>query len=270
MWSRGMFLSSFAASAFCLRPGSASAQFYAPPFTVEGTADLEHEGQLRRLRFAPERGAAPIQCMAAILPRATFRSTLIDVRNRSNGYSAVVDLARRNSATVAINGGFFNFDAFTPDGLLVVAGKTIHAARPDYKNAIVIDNSGALSIVPSSSSAPNAAFAIQGHPGLVEDGGKMGMRSDAAERDVRSFVAQAGDAVIVGVTSPVTLYHLADVLVLYPEAFGSGRIAAAVNLSGSATTSFYARLTDGSEVLQRSTWPNREVLLFSPRSPAAA
>jgi exopolysaccharide biosynthesis protein len=206
-----------------------------------------------------------VECLAALLPRAGFAAAILDEPDRAAGYSAVVDLARSRGASVAVNGGFFTFNPFTPDGLLLIDGKTVARARADYSGAIAIDGDGVLSVGPTAG-ARRATFAVQGHPTLVENGGKMGMQRATGDRTARTFVAQSGETVIVAVTSPVTLYHLADALVQYPDAFGLRRIDAALNLSGAATTSFYARLPDGSEVIRKSSWPNRDVLIFEPRS----
>lgn len=267
VWSRRAFLRGAAATGPMLATlrFRASAQAYAPGYDIEGTFDLGRRGELRSIRFAPERGVVPVQCLAALLPRAAFGATILEAPERSMAYSAVVDLARRRNASVAINGGFFDFERFTPDGLLVIAGNTVGRARPDFSGAISIDRNGMLSVVPTAA-ARHSEFAVQGNPLLIEAGGKMAMRSETGLRAQRSFVAQSGDVVIVAVTSPVTLYHLADVLVQYPDAFGLRRIDAALNLSGAATTSFYARLSDGSEVIRRSSWPNRDVLIFDNRA----
>ncbi len=267
MWSRRSFLRAAAATGpLALLPFRVSAQAYAPAYTIEGTFSLGHQGTLRAISFAPERGVVPVQCLAALLPRAAFGATILEVHERSMSHAEVVNLARRRSACVAINGGFFDFERFTPEGLLVIDGKTVSSVRSDFSGAISIDDQAMLSIVPSAF-ARGAKFAVQGHPVLVEPDGKMGMKSNAnAMHTERSFVAQSGDMIIAGVTTPMTLYHLADSLIQYPDAFGLAQIDTAINLSGSATTGFYARLPDGSEVIRSSTWPNRDVLIFSKRT----
>ncbi len=238
---------------------------YAPPYSLVASADLGHSGELRTLRFAPERGVVPVKCLAALLPRESFGAKIVELRNRKRAYSAVVDVARASRASVVVNGGFFDFDRFVPDGLLVLEGKTLSNARADYSTAIDIDRNGVLAIVPTDE-AKSAAFAVQGHPALVDAGGKMGMHSEEGSLARRTFVAQSGETVIVAITSEVTLYHLADALVQYPDAFGCTRIDAALNLSGDESSGFYARLADGSEAIERATWPAREVLVFSPRA----
>ncbi|MCL5258575.1 MAG: phosphodiester glycosidase family protein [Firmicutes bacterium] len=263
MWSRRRFLLGTTAVGSILATSrlGAGAQGACPPFAVEGIFDLGFQGTLRSIRFAPERGAVPVLCLAALLPRVSFRASILAESDRARAYSAVTDLARRQRACVAINGGFFNFDRFTPEGLLVIDGKTVSRTRSDFSGAVSIDRMGALSVV-RTSEVRHPEFAVQGRPLLVAPGGKMGMRSEDGRRAERSFIAQSGNIVIAAVTSPVTLYHLADVLVEYPDAFGLPRIDAALNLSGSATTSFYARLPDGTEVIRHPSWPNRDVLLF--------
>ncbi len=264
MWSRRRFLLGTTAVGPILATSHlrAGAQGAYSPYAVEGIFDLGFQGALRSIRFAPERGTVPVLCLAALLPRASFRASILAESDRARAYSAVTELARRQHACVAINGGFFDVDRFTPKGLLVIDGKTVNRARSDFSGVVSIDRMGALSVV-RTSEVRHPEFAVQGRPLLVAPGGKMGMRSDDGRRAERSFIAQSGDIVIAAVTSPVTLYHLADVLVEYPDAFGLPRIDAALNLSGSATTSFYARLPDGTEVIRHPSGPNRDVVLFS-------
>ncbi len=237
---------------------------YTPAFTVDGTYNLGHGGSLLSLSFAPERGIFPVQCFAALLPRSAFKATMLTVSDRTTARTAVIDLARHHEANVAINGGFFDYYSFASEGLLVIDGNTVAHMRADYSGAAAIDADGRLSIV-SADAAKSARFAVQGKPNLVDSGGKMGMHSENGLRGRRSFIAQSNDVVIVGVTSPVTLYHLADVFVQYPDAFGLQRIDAALNLSGDATSSFYARMSDGTEVLRGASWPNRDVIAFTAR-----
>jgi Phosphodiester glycosidase len=248
-----------------------SAQIPAPVvgYRVEGIFDLGSQGSVRYIRFAPERGVVPVLCTAAILPQATFRSNLAELHERSKAYNAVNEMAIANDAVVAVNGGFFVFNTFTPDGLLIVDGRRIGQARPGVGGIVALDSIGRLSI--SGDTDPRGALnAVQSQPLLVLPGGKMGMRSETGLLARRSFIAVSGDFVIAGITSPVTLYHLADVMIEYPDAFGLPRIDAALNLTGDATSAFYARLQEGTTLERRPTWPNRDVLLFTRRYNASS
>jgi len=261
--SRRRFLASTSAATLAAAvPGLAAAQ---TGFTLEGSFDLGDQGVIRSIRFAPERGIVPVRCLVAMLPRTNFGATLVQLHERSSSYNAVSDLGRANNATVAINGGFFKYDTFSPDGLLIVDGKRIGELRTDEGGVVLIDQSGSVSITANELPRRYTKFAVQGMPLLVAPGGKMGMHSENWMRARRSFLAQTADMVIAGITTPVTLWHLADVMIEYPDAFGVPQIDAAVNLTGDATSAFYAKLADGTVMERKASWPNLDVLLFTPR-----
>lgn len=234
-------------------------------YTVEGSFDLGNQGAIRSIRFAPERGVVPVRCLAAMLPRSSFSATLVQLQERSTSYNAVSELGRSNNAVVAINGGFFKYDTFSPDGLLIVNGRRVGQIRTDEGGFAMIDDKGALTIAPEFPRHAAPRFALQGLPMLINPGGKMAMRSENLERARRSFLAQGDDYVIAGITSPVTLWHLADVMIEYPDAFGLNSIDAAINLTGDATSAFYAKLADGTIMQRAASWPNLDVLLFTVR-----
>ncbi len=186
---------------------------------------------------------------------------------RDSGTGHVRDLARKYGARVAINGGRFN-GAFAPDGLLVVDGQRIGQKRADYSGAFVVDADGR----PSVTTSPDlrvAKYAVQGYPTLVQSG-SMGITREDHVFARRTVVAQGGDTIVAMVTSPATMYQLAYMLVEYPEAFYLHGIDVAVNLSGDATTGFYARGLNGSETVDPSFWPNRDVIVFKERAEASA
>jgi len=73
----------------------------------------------------------------------------------------------------------------------------------------------------------------------------MGIHSNSYDEFRRSFIAQSGNIIVTGVTSPVSLYELAEVLLQFPDAFLVNRFDAALNLSGDATAAFFARVPHG-------------------------
>jgi hypothetical protein len=260
--SRGTFLASAAAG---LIAGGALRARAAEPYEILGEIALNGAGTLRLLNLRPERGRVPVQCTAAILSRTQVAARIVNREIRGNQSPTVAEIARENGALVAINGGYFT-DAYAPDGLLVVDGRTIAPARSDYSDVVAIDRNGSLSIV-SPAGARGAYYAVQGKPSLVGPGGTMGMHREVGGRARRTFVAQGGDSIVVATTSEVTLYHLANVLVEYPDAFGLRGIDAAVNLSGDATSGMYVALPQGGEAGHAASWVNRDFLVFSPRRP---
>ncbi len=229
-------------------------------YITEQTYDLGAQGALYKLRF--EAGDI-VRCTAAVLPRSSFRATILEQPGRAGSLTAVRDLARKSGARLAINGGRFN-GAFAPDGLLIVNGKLIGKKRADWNGALTIDGGGRATI----SASPDlraAQYAVQGYPTLVDSNGAMGIKREDRERFRRTVIAQSGDLIIAMVTSAVSLYELAYLLIEFPDAFFVHAIDTALNLSGAATTAFYAKLSDGTEIEEPASWPNRDVIAFFVR-----
>jgi len=246
------------AAGFALRARQGAAQVLSPATT----SDLGHQGVLYRVQFPPVYDSPPVHCMVAVLPRESFAAQIIESHDRRS-VTTVRDAARAAHARVAINGGFFN-GAFAPEGLLVVDGKIVGRKRADWDGTFVVDYAG----TPSVTTKPDlrtARYVVQGHPTLVERGAKMGIRSEDHVRGRRTVVAQSGDAILAMVTSPVSLYQLAYLLLEYPDAFYAHDIDVALNLTGDATAGFYAKLPGGTEIEERSYWPNRDVIVFTER-----
>jgi hypothetical protein len=226
------------------------------------TMDLGDQGALYRVSIDIGEGGRFV-CTAAVLPRRTFAASIVQQQTQAGALSAVADIARNARATVAINGGRFN-GAFAPDGLLIVDGRTVAQKRADWLGYLVIDDDGNASVT-SKPNLRGTRYAVQGNPMLVEMGGKMGMAREDDRRFRRSVVAQSGDVIVAMVTTPVSLFTLAYALIERPDAFFLNRIDAALNLSGAATTSFYAKLSNGEEVTVPAFWPNRDIITFTRR-----
>lgn len=224
--------------------------------------DLGDQGVLYRVDLNAGAGGW-VRCTAAVLPRRSFAADVV-VHERANALAAVRDVARKTGAVVAINGGRFN-GAFAPDGLLIVDGKQLGRKRADWTGYLTIDASGNAAVT----NDPDLRFArsaVQGEPLLIEPGGKMGIARDDGRRFRRTVIAQSGDVAIAMVTSPVSLFTLAYVLLERPDAFYLNHIDAALNLSGAATASLYAKLPDGDTVEIPASWPNLDVVTFTPRA----
>lgn len=225
-------------------------------------ADLGNQGALYRVPLEAGDGRGFV-CTAAVLPRRSFAASIVQQHTRAGALTVVSDVGRSTHATVAINGGRFN-GAFAPDGLLIVDRKTVGKKRADWMAYFIIDNDGDASVT-SKPNLRNARYAVQGNPMLIEPGGKIGIVRDDDQRYRRTVVAQSGDVIIAMVTTPVSLFTLAYALIERPDAFYLNRIDAAINLSGAATTSFYAKLKSGEEVTVPAFWPNRDIITFTPR-----
>ncbi len=227
----------------------------------QATLDLGNQAALYRFRLNYDDGGA--FCTAAVLPKSTFRAEILANTDKSSGLTLVQDLARSSGAAVAINGGFFN-GAFSPEGLLTVDGRSVGVARSDWLGSLTVDRAGDAEI--STSASRSAAYAVQGNPMLIEPGGNMGIHREDHLLERRTVIAQSGDMIVAMVTSPVSLFRLAYALMEHPETLALSHIDAALNLSGGATTSFYAKLLDGSEITEAAGWPNRDVIAFYARS----
>lgn len=226
------------------------------------TVDLGNQGAL--YRFQVNAGFGGIFFTVAALPRHSFAAGIVEQHDRAGALTAVRDIGRSSGATVAINGGRFN-GAFAPDGLLIVDGKTAGEKRSDWMGYLVIDGNGSASVT-TSPNLRHARYAVQGNPTIVEPGGKMGIVREDSMRARRTVIAQSGDVILAIVTSPVSLFDLGYALIERPDLFFVNRIDAALNLSGGATTAFYARLPGGESVDVPAYWPNRDVITFVPRS----
>jgi putative intracellular protease/amidase len=224
--------------------------------------DLGDQGVLYRFMF--DVGDRLISCIAASLPRRSFTARIVEQHDRSTALTAVQDVGKTIGATVAVNGGRFN-GAFAPDGLLVVNGKTIGEKRADGVGYLTIDTDGNASVT----DAPKlhlAQYAVQGNPLIVEPGGKMGVAREDGQRFRRTVVAQSGDVILAIATSPASLFELGYLLIERPDIFFMNHIDAALNLSGAATTGFYANVPNGEPVIVPAYWPNRDVVTFSARA----
>lgn len=260
-YSRGRFLIGMGAFSGILlhRPLPARAQ--AAPWPNQ--ADLGHQGTLYRVMLDIGEGQR-LFCTAAALPRQSFAARIVEQRTQAGANSAVEDIARSSHATAAINGGRFT-GGFSPDGLLIVGHKTIGRKRADWRGYLTIDDAGMASVT----DAPDLARcrdAVQGDPLIVEPGGKMGIMRDDGRRFRRTVIAQSGDVILAMVTTPVSLFSLAYALLEAPGLFYMNHFDAALNLSGAATSSFYAKSADGQEAIVQSPWMNRDVIVFTPRA----
>lgn len=246
-----------------VRPASAQVIIRRPMMPpAPQVCDLGHQGAL--YRFSLDLGGGErVFCTAAALPRRSFAARIVEHPARENARMAVQSIGRSTNATVAINGGRFN-GAFAPDGLLIVDKRMVGQKRADWIGYLTIDADGNAAVT-DKPDVHHAKYAVQGDPLIIEPGGKMGMIREDDKRFRRSLIVQSGDVIFALVTTPVTLFSLAYALLERPDVLYVNHFDAALNLSGAATTSFYAKLTDGEEVNVSAFWPNRDVVTFTPR-----
>jgi uncharacterized protein YigE (DUF2233 family) len=186
--------------------------------------------------------------------------------------STVAELRAAHQALLAINAGFFDFDAqsrLSPSGLVIADGRLIAPATDRKKGG-----SGALY---SRGSAVEIDFidrvgdlrgiqtAVQVGPLVVDPGGKNGIRRNDADRARRSAVCllAGGAIVIVLVEGGLSLYELGELLAT-PEADGGFGCERAVNLDGGPSTQVsFAAAGRNLEITGR--WKVANALLILPR-----
>jgi hypothetical protein len=227
---------------------------------VAGPVALGSQGALYQFTIKSRDVAA--ECIAAVLPQSAFETRILSNRLRPSDPAIVADLAQETNAIVGINGGFFT-DTGDPDGLLILDGKRVGYARSDWKGYFSIDGTGVASI--GTAAVPAARYAMQGFPMLIEPGGGMGIRSDDRVQTRRSVLAQSGSTIVAMVVSEISLFELAALLLEHPDAFGLAQFDAALNLSGSSTSGFYARPPKGKDVIVQAQSSSRDVIAFYSR-----
>jgi hypothetical protein len=224
---------------------------------VAGPVSLGNQGRLYRFSIKGDGVAA--DCLAAVLPQDGFEARILSNRLRPGDNAIVADLAQETGAIVGINGGFYSL-AGGPDGLLILDGKRIGDARSDWKGYFSVDGTGVASI--ATATPPAVRYAMQGFPMLIEPGGVMGMRSNDHIQTRRSVIAQSGSTIVAMVVSPISLFELAAFLLANPGAFALPHVDAALNLSGSATSGFYAKMPQGKNVIVQAQESSRDVIVF--------
>ncbi|HEX8806055.1 MAG TPA: phosphodiester glycosidase family protein [Candidatus Aquilonibacter sp.] len=232
---------------------------------VPGPVSLGSQGAL--YQFSLKGDGVTSDCLAAVLPQSAFEARILSNRLRPSDNAIVADLAQETGAVVGINGGFYSM-AGGPDGLLILDGKRIGYARSDWKGYFSIDGTGAASI--GTDVQPTVPYAMQGYPMLIEPGGVMGIRSNDHIQARRSVIAQSGSTIVAMVVSQISLFELASFLMQNPSAFGLTHFDAALNLSGSATSGFYAKMPHGKSVNVQAQASSRDVIAFYNKAAPAA
>jgi uncharacterized protein YigE (DUF2233 family) len=143
------------------------------------------------------------------------------------------------------NGGYFHKN-FTPLGLTVAAGKTLHPfERAKLLSGVLAVREGRIELVRSGRFKPgkDVQEALQGGPWLVERGEPVGGLNDEG-RARRTVVANDGKGhwALVAI-SAVTLAEAARILCVKGAA-GSWTVANALNLDGGSSTALRAAVDD--------------------------
>jgi hypothetical protein len=189
-------------------------------------------------------GHRTVQVEAATFPRDRVTIGIVDYP-LGGPVGETVSRAFSPEVVAAVTGGFF-VDQYRPKGLLEIGGRVREPARADLSGIAGSMEDGTPVILPAAGvSTAGLKDAIQSGPFVVDPGGAFGIRSDDHQHARRAIVFLAGDSIGVALTSPCTLYELAEGLTRSPAAFGAERIERALNLSGGPSAGIAVRLPDG-------------------------
>lgn len=216
----------------------------ATSYSVDSEYRYDDAGLVRSVTFSSTSERRAVQCSFASLLTDRVKAAIVAGSRRSIPGLQLWQIADQHDAIVAVNGGFFQMNSFEYDGLLVIEGQQIEPKNSTYSGAVVVDADGTLSLQ-RIGDVSRPAFAMQTGPFLIDPGGTMGIRSDAYDMFRRSFIAQSANTIVAGVTSPVSLYQLAELLLQWPDAFGVEFFDSALNLSGAASSGFFAKVPHG-------------------------
>ncbi|HEV2262049.1 MAG TPA: phosphodiester glycosidase family protein [Candidatus Rubrimentiphilum sp.] len=254
------FLASLAATAVA---GSATIAYAAGAYRVDGEYSYGQFGAVRSVTFFGSGDRPDAQIIFASIVHDNAKAEIVAGSQSEIRGLQLWHLADERNATIGVNGGFFQGNSFYYDGLLVINGRQISARDSQFSGAVTLDANGALSLQRIDDVA-NPVSAMQTGPFFIDPGGTMGMRSHTYDRFPRSFIAQGAGVVVTGITSPLSLYQLAEIMLQYPQPFQVVRFDAALNLCGAETSAFFAR-TGKTMVREGGAINSPVVLLFSPR-----
>jgi hypothetical protein len=229
-------------------------------FRIDGEYAYPRIGLVRSVRFYRSGDRPEVQILFASLLRNVTRAQIVQGSEMEIRGSQLWHLADKHNAIIGVNGGFFQGNSFAYDGLLVVGGHQLSPKNTQFTGAAVADADGRVSIE-HVDDVKDPFSAMQSGPLFIEPGGRMGMRSHTYDLFRRSFIAQNTDTIVAGITSPVSLYQLAELLMEYPSPFLLDRFDVALSLCGAATAAFFAR-TGKSDIRDGGAVNSPAVILF--------
>ena len=193
---------------------------------------------------------------------ATFR--IID--NPPGDRVSLAFAVKAAGGVAGVNGGYFHED-FTPLGLVVSEGKTLHEfQKAKLLSGLVTVRNGSLELVRSGvfKGGPAVTEALQSGPWLVEGGAPVeGLNATRIARRTLVATDGAGHWALV-VTSPLTLAETGALLVT-PKLCGNWTVRHALNLDGGSSTAL-AAWADGRQIKDIPSFgPVRNYLAIIPR-----
>lgn len=143
---------------------------------------------------------------------------------------SLIEHQRKTNAVCVLNGGFrLSFIDHEPIGLLIINGKERNPLTKKYSGIFAVQNQKAFILNTSDYKIYGGySYALQGHP-IIIDKGRVSVSRQSQKLHSRSFVAiDRARRVILGTSTPVTLYDLAA----YLSQKGGLDCTAALNLEG--------------------------------------
>lgn len=230
-------LAVLAAVLFCLTAPAAQAQW---AVTASRSLGFPRPG-LEIIESECKNGDSTARVTAIVFREKAFTLRVVD--SPSPGSAILENTLRHAGVPAGVNGGYFHPD-FTPIGLVVSEGKTIHP----YEKAKLLsgivgsDSQGRITIRRSSDylrKQPSFREAIQCGPMLVEGGKPVaGLNATRIARRTAAATGSEGRAALAYITS-VSLEDAAQILAL-PHLFGSWAPHTALNLDGGTSSGLWA------------------------------
>lgn len=166
-----------------------------------------------------------------LLPQNNYTALLID--KPSSGRKVHDSL----QAVCTVNGGFYDH-SFRPVGLYMLQGKQVQPldTSTGLSGMICISRKGQIRILPRGEIPVSTFWAMQAGPFIIDPGGEIGIHTQGWTSR-RSFIGRtmSGD-ILLGATSAVSLYDLADCFLKYPRALNISGIERLLNLDGGPST----------------------------------
>jgi uncharacterized protein YigE (DUF2233 family) len=163
----------------------------------------------------------------------------VELRVAGLGSGKTLDQMLPEGAVAAINGGYFD-EKMKPVGWLVDRAAELAPKSHRQAGGVVALRSGSAWIGPVAKLGFPPEFAVQNSPRLVEDDGKIGIRTDDGKRAARTIACTAAGKLHLMVAlawsgDGPTLYETAKLVAEDPSRGGLG-CRAALNLDGGPST----------------------------------
>ena len=235
---------------------------------IEKTDIPKLKAEYRKIHFTSKSENFSFTVFCVTFAPDGYRASIIDMPNRDKqSYVQISDLAKRENAYVAINGGFFTED-FKPAGMCVINSKKLssYSSQKLLSGTLHISEKGHVILNHRSDGIPSADFILQSGPFLVDPGGLMGIQTDQPKFHRRSLLALSthGELLVLS-TTRTSLYKLAECLVTQSALFGVNKIERALNLDGGPSTGMFVNMGESSYD-NPEQWPVRNAILFYPAS----